>query len=85
MKKSTFSESQIVSALQKQEKGITAKEICREMGISEQTFYKCESKYGGLQASEIKRIKELEGELNEYKRLVGELQFENRAIKHLLE
>lgn len=60
MKKSRFSESQIVTALKKQESGISTKEVCRELGISEATFYKWKSRYGGMDISEVKRTKELE-------------------------
>lgn len=63
MKKSRFTESQIVAAIKKQEAGATVKEICREMGISEPTYYKWKAKYGGMEVSEVKRVKELEAEL----------------------
>ena len=60
MKKSRFSESQIVAILKKQESGVSVKDICREAGISDQTFYKWKSKYGGMEASQLKKVKELE-------------------------
>lgn len=85
MKKTKFSESQIVAAIKKQESGITAKEICRELGISEATFYKWKAKYGGMEVSDVKKMKEMEEELSQYKKIVAELTFENRAIKNLLE
>jgi putative transposase len=85
MKKSTFTETQILAAIQKQEKGISVKEICREMGISEPTFYNWKAKYGGMQASDIRRLRDMEAELSAYKKLVGELEFENRAMKALIE
>jgi putative transposase len=85
MKKSTFTETQILAAIQKQEKGIPVKEICREMGISEPTFYNWKAKYGGMQASDIRRLRDMEAELSAYKKLVGELEFENRAMKALIE
>jgi putative transposase len=81
MKKSTFTETQILAAIQKQEKGIPVKEICREMGISEVTFYNWKAKYGGMQAGDIKKLRDMEAELSAYKKLVGELEFENRAMK----
>ena len=85
MKKKTFTESQIVAAIQKQESGIATKEICREMGISEATFYNWKAKYAGMQVSDVKRPKEMEAELSQYKKIVAELTFENHAIKALLE
>ena len=85
MKKSTFTESQIAAAIKRQEAGVTAKEISRELGISEATFYNWKAKFGGMQASEIKRIKDMEAELSQYKKIVAELTFENRAMKSLME
>ena len=85
MKKSRFSESQIVAAIKRQEAGTSVKEICRDLGISETTFHHWKSKYGGMEASDVKRLKELEAELAQYKKLVGELTFENKAMRGLLE
>lgn len=85
MKKSRFSESQIVAAIKRQEAGTTVKEICRDLGISETTFHHWKSKYGGMEASDVKRLKELEAQLAEYKKLVGELTFENNAMKNFIE
>ncbi len=85
MKKSTFTESQIAAAIKRQEAGVTVKEIIRELGISEATFYNWKAKFGGMQASEIKRIKDMEAELSQYKKIVAELTFENRAMKNLIE
>lgn len=62
MKKGRFTEQQIVSALKKQESGIAAKDICRELGISEATFYNWKVKYGGLEASDVSKLRELEKE-----------------------
>ena len=59
MKKSKFTEAQIVSALKRQESGVPTREIAREMGISETTFYAWKSKYGGMEASDVKRLKDL--------------------------
>lgn len=85
MKKTRFTESQIVSAIKKQESGISTKEVCRELGISEATFYNWKAKYGGLEVADVKRMKEMEAELSQYKKIVAELTFENRAIKAVLE
>ena len=85
MKKTRFTEGQIVAAIKKQESGVSTKEVCREMGISEPTFYKWKSKYGGMEASDVKKMKEMEAELSQYKKIVAELTFENRAMKGLIE
>jgi len=84
MKKSRFTESQIVSAIKKQEAGTTVKEICRELGISEATFYKWKAKYGGMEVSEVKRVKELEAELAQYKRMYAEVSFDLQALKNVV-
>ena len=63
MKKSNFTESQIVAAIKKQEAGTSVKDICRELGVSAATYYKWKAKYGGMEVSELKRVKELEAEL----------------------
>ena len=60
MKQSNFTEIQIVTAIKKQEAGATVKEVCRELGISEPIYYKWKAKYGGMEASEVKRVNELE-------------------------
>jgi putative transposase len=85
MKKSHFTETQILAVIQKQEKGIAIKDIVREMGVSEQTFYNWKAKYGGMQVSDIKKLRDMEAELSAYKKLVGELEFENRPMKALIE
>jgi putative transposase len=85
MKKHHFTETQIFAAIQKQEKSIVVKDIVREMGASEQTFYNRKAKYGVMQASDIKKLRDMESELSAYKKLVGELEFENRAMKTLIE
>jgi len=76
-----FTESQIVAALKKQESGIPTKEVCRELGISEATFYNWKAKYGGMEASEVKRNKEIETEYNRLKRMYAELSMEYHALK----
>ena len=80
-----FSESQIVATLKKREAGIPVKEICRDPGISEATFFNWKSKYGGMQASDVKRLKELEAENAQLKSMFAEMSIENRALKNLLE
>lgn len=85
MKKTRFTESQIVAAIQKQEAGIAVKDICRDLGISEPTFYNWKAKYGGMQSSDVKKLKDMETELSQYKKIVAELTFENRAMKNFIE
>ncbi len=84
MKSSKVSETQIVAAIKKQEAGIGVKEICRELGISEATYYKWKAKYGGMEVSDVKRTKELEAELAQYKRMFAEASFELQALKNLI-
>ena len=85
MKKARFTESQIVAAIKKQEGGVSVRDVCRELGISDATFYNWKAKYGGMEASDVKRLKEMEAELSQYKKIVAELTFENRAMKGLIE
>lgn len=85
MKKTRFTESQIVAAIKQQESGIPTKDVCRELGISEATFYNWKAKYGGMEVSDVKKMKDMEAELSQYKKIVAELTFENRAMKNLIE
>ena len=83
--KKRFTESQIVAAIKKQEAGISVKDICREIGISDATFYNWKSRYGGMEASDVKRMKELESENAQLKSMYAEMSIENRALKGLIE
>lgn len=85
MKKVRFTETQIISILKKQEAGISVRDIAREHGISDATFYNWKAKYGGMEANEIKRMKELEDENARLKRIVANQTLEIDAIKHVLE
>lgn len=85
MKKCRFTESQIVAAIQKQENGMSTREVCQELGISEPTFYNWKAKYGGMAISDVQKMKAMEAELSQYKKIVAELTFENRAMKGLIE
>ena len=85
MRSSKFTESQIVSILKEADAGMPAKEICRKHGISSPTFYKWKARYGGLGASELKRIKELEAENAKLKRMYADKAMEADALKDLIE
>jgi putative transposase len=84
MKKSRFTESQIVAILKESDAGVPVNEIWRKHGISSATYYKWKAKYGGLEASELKRVKELEAENARLKRMYADLALENEAIKAVL-
>ena len=84
MKKSRFTETQIVSILAEADAGRSVKDICREHGLSPSTYYQWKSKYGGLDASELKRIKDLESENAELKRMYADASLERDALKKLL-
>ena len=83
MKKTRFTETQIVSILKQQEAGKPVKELCREHGISDATFYNWKSKYGGLETSDVKKLKELEEENSRLKKMYAELAMDNRILKDL--
>ena len=85
MKKSRFSESQIVSILKEADAGLKVSEICRKHGISDATYYNWKAKYGGMSVSDLKRLKEIEAELSQLKRMYADLALENRAMKDLIE
>mgnify|MGYP003466256500 CR=1 FL=1 len=84
MKRSRFSETQMVAILKEAEAGKAVAEICREHGISNATYYAWKSKYGGMDASELKRMRQLEEENGRLKKIYADLALENMAIKDLL-
>ena len=85
MQKKKFNESQIVAAIKKQEAGIAVIDICRELGISDATFYNWKAKYGGMQASDVSKMRDLDKENTELKKMFAEMSIENRALKNLIE
>ena len=85
MKKSKFTESQIIGILKEQEGGKSVSEICRVHGISQATFYQWKSKYSGMEVHQLKRVKELEAELSQYKKIVAEQTFTITVLKDVIE
>lgn len=84
MKTSRFTESQIVATLKQADAGVPVKDICRQAGISVATYYQWKSKYGGLEASELRRVKELEAENAKLKRMYAELSLDNVALRDVI-
>ncbi len=85
MKKSRFSDTQILAILKQVESGIPVPEICREHGISSATFYNWRSKYGGMDASLMKRLKELEAENRRLKKMYAEERLKAEIVQEALE
>ncbi len=85
MKKARFTEIQIIGILKEADAGIPVKEICRKHGISDATYYNWKSKYGGMSASDLKRLREMEWELSQLKRMYADIAMENRALRDLIE
>jgi putative transposase len=85
MKKKQFTETQIVAMLKQHEQGVKATDIARSNGISDKTFYRWKSKYGGMDATELKRVKELEAENSKLKRMYADLALMNEALKDVIE
>jgi len=84
MKKSKFTDSQIVQCLKAHEAGQRAQDLCRELGISLATFYKWKSKYGGSEVSELRRLKELEEENAKLKRMFADLSLDHHILKDVI-
>jgi putative transposase len=84
MKRSKFSEEQIIGVLKEHEAGAKTADLCRKHGISEATFYNWKSKFGGLDVSEARRLKQLEGENARLKKLLADSMLDNAALKDLL-
>jgi putative transposase len=84
MKRSKFTESQIIFALKQSETGVKVEEVCRKMGISEATFYNWKKKYGGLGTSELRRLRQLEEENANLKQLVADLSLDKQMLQDVL-
>jgi putative transposase len=84
MKRSRFTEEQIISILREQESGAAVGEVCRRHGVSSATFYKWKAKFGGMDVSDARRLKTLEGENTRLKRMLADAMLDNAALKDLL-
>ena len=84
MKRSRFTEEQIISILREQESGAAVAEVCRRHGVSSATFYKWKAKFGGMDVSDARRLKTLEGENTRLKRMLADAMLDNVALKDLL-
>ena len=85
MTRSKFSDQQIIGVLKQVESGRTVAEVCREVGVSTATYFKWKSKFGGMEASDIRRMRELEEENRQLKRMYAELSLDHRILKDVLE
>jgi len=85
MKKSRYSETQIVKVLKEVEAGKLVKDVCREYSISDATYYNWKAKYGGMEASDVKRLKELETENQRLKHMYADLSLEHQILKDIVE
>ena len=84
MKKSKYSEDQIIGILKEAEAGIAVPELCRKYGISDQTYYNWRSKYGGMSVSDARKLKQIEEENRRLKHLVADLILDNQALKAVI-
>ncbi len=85
MRKTRFTQTQIVAILKEGDRGIPVKDVCRKHEISDATYYNWKSKYGGMDASDLKKMKEMERELSQLKRMYADMALENRALRDLIE
>lgn len=84
MRRSRFSEEQIIGILKQADAGIPTTELCRQHGVSEQTFYRWKKKYGGMEVGEVRRLQQLEDENRKLKQLLAEEKLDNHALKAAL-
>ena len=84
MRRSKFNENQIITILKEVEKGRMVKDVCREHSVSEATYYQWKSKYGGMEASDVRKLRDLEDENRRLKQMFADLSLENRALKDVI-
>ena len=84
MKKTRYSEEQIVGILKEADAGIPVSELCRKYGISDATYYNWKAKYGGMAASDVRRLRQVEDENRRLKQLVADLTLDNQALKSVI-
>ena len=85
MKRKRFTENQIIKILNEAEAGLSVNDLCRKHGFSKSSFYKWKAKYGGMEASELKRLRELEAENRQLKQMYAELSLEHLVLKEIVE
>lgn len=84
MRKKRFTEHQIINVLKQVESGRSVQDVCRECGVSNATYYNWKAKYGGMEASDVKKLKDLESENRRLKQMYANLSLENEALKDIL-
>jgi putative transposase len=84
LRKSKFSENQIISLLKEVEKGRAVKDVCRQHSVSEATYYQWKSKYGGMEPSDVRLLRDLESENRRLKQMYADLSLENHALKDVI-
>jgi putative transposase len=85
MKKGRFTEAQIIKALQEEQAGVKAEDVCRQLGISRATFYNWKSKYSGMDASQLKQLKDLQEENRKLKAMYADLALDHKILKDIIE
>lgn len=84
MRKSRYTEHQIIAILKEADAGMKVQDLCRQYGISPASFYQWKSKFGGMEASDVKKLRDVEAELAQYKRMYAELAHENYALRDVI-